>query len=81
MKCHSCKTGMELKRTASGDRSTTKWYKCPVCHSEHMRTRLIFNEDSSSADLDPYNNFIVSNSQPINANDENNFQLRQLDYH
>lgn len=81
MKCHSCKTGMELTRTADSDRSTTQWYRCPVCHAEHMRTKLTFSDGPTAPDLDPYSNFVTSNNQPINANDENNFQLRQLDYH
>lgn len=81
MKCHNCTTTMVLERTASSERSKTQWYKCPICHSEHMSTRLLFEDSERDADLDPYSHFIVSSSQHINANDENNFQLRQQEYH
>jgi hypothetical protein len=81
MKCHNCTNTMELTRTASGERSKTQWHRCPVCHAEHMSTRLVLDEDQRVTDMDPFSNFIVSSSQSINANDENDFQLRQMDYH
>ncbi len=81
MKCHNCTTTMDLTRSASSERSKTQWYRCPVCHSEHMSTRLSIDEDQRYMDLDPYSNFITANNQHINANDESNFKLRQLDYH
>ena len=81
MKCHSCKTTMELKRTATSERSSTRWYKCAICHAEHMSTRLTFNDEPDVADIDPFSNFVTSSNKSINANDENNFQLRQMDYH
>ena len=81
MKCHNCSTTMLLSRTAASERSTTQWYRCPVCNAQHMSTRLLFDEQKNYADLDPYSHFVGSSSQHINANDENNFQLRQQDYH
>ncbi len=81
MKCHNCSNTMGLARTTSGERSKTRWYQCPVCHAEHMSTQLNFEEDQRLTDMDPYSNFIASGHQSINANDENDFQLRQQDYH
>ena len=81
MKCHNCSTTMSLARTANSERSTTQWYKCPICSAQHMTTRLLIDEQKDDADLDPYSHFIASSSQHINANDENNFQLRQQEFH
>jgi len=46
-----------------------------------MSTRLTFDDDQRVTDMDPYSNFVVSSHQSINANDENDFQLRQQEYH
>lgn len=80
MKCHNCTTTMDLTRSATSERSKTQWYRCPVCHAEHMSTRLALDEDQRHIELDPYSNFMTDN-QHINANDENNFKLKQLDYY
>ncbi|MEM7209340.1 MAG: hypothetical protein AAF434_16070 [Pseudomonadota bacterium] len=81
MKCHNCSTTMTLSKTASSDRSKTEWHRCPVCNAEHMSTKLILEEDRSDCDLDPFSQFVWANSHPTVANDENNFQLRQQEYH
>ena len=81
MNCHNCTNPMDLTRVASSERSKTQWYRCPVCHAEHMSTRLNLDEDQRVMDMDPYSNFISSSRRSIDANDENDFQLRQLDFH
>ena len=78
MQCKQCNTPMDLIGEETSQHSLSQRYRCSVCRSERLCSKLVLNDQPFS--LDPFVNYSASKSIQTKANDEQNFQLKQVEY-
>ncbi len=78
MRCKHCQTMMELIGQETSQQSMSERYRCPICRSEHLHSKLILNDQPFS--LDPFVNYATAQSVRTKADDGQNFQLRQVEF-